>query len=104
MEEALAATREQQVTLTRAFEAACRDLGIGAGSMDVWRKERIARILETLAITEDADWHSLAGKAVTAFLAEASASDTSPQENGSDVSTSSGSDSAPTGVRNAPRL
>ena len=32
--------REQQLALTRAFEAACRELGIGEGSMDVWRKER----------------------------------------------------------------
>ena len=96
MEEALTATREQQVALTRAFEAACRDLGIGAGSMDVWRKERIARILETLAIAEDADWHSLAGEAVTAFLAEASVPEVSPRENGGDASAVSGSDCAPT--------
>jgi hypothetical protein len=92
MEEALTATREQQVALTRAFEAACRDLGIGAGSMDVWRKERIARILETLATTEYADWYSLAGKAVTVFLAEGA----SPPENGGDASAVSGSDCAPT--------
>jgi hypothetical protein len=89
MEEAVAATREQQVALTRAFEAACRDLGIGAGSMDVWRKERLAGILETLAITEDADWHSLAGKAVTAFLTETSVPAASPAENGGDASASS---------------
>ena len=84
------------MALTRAFEVACRDLSIGAGSMDVWRKERIARILETLALTECANWHSLAGEAVTAFLAEASMPGASPRENGGDASAVSGSDCAPT--------
>ena len=85
MEEALAATREQQLALTRAFDAACTELGIGAGSMDVWRKERLAHILETFAIAEVADWHNLAGKAVTTFLAEASVPETSPQKKGGDA-------------------
>ena len=78
MEEALAATREQQRALTRAFEAACRELDIGAGSMDVWRKERIARILEAFAGT-DGDWVDLTRKAVTEFLSEAPVTETSRQ-------------------------
>jgi hypothetical protein len=89
MEAALAATREQQLALTRAFEAACRELDIGAGSMDVWRKERLVRILETLASSVDADWVGLACKGVTAFLAEASVS----EKNGDASSTRYGADS-----------
>ena len=76
MDEAFAAMREHQLALTRAFEAACKELGIGAGSLDVWRKERLARILEAFA-KEDTDWFSLAGKAVATFLSEAAASEVS---------------------------
>jgi hypothetical protein len=71
--------REQQLALTGAFEAACAELGVGSGSLDVWRKERIARLLEAFARTESWDSASLARKAVTAFLSEASVSETSHQ-------------------------
>jgi hypothetical protein len=71
--------REQQLAVTRAFEAACKELGIGEGSMDVWRKERIARLLEAFAHTKGLDSAGLARKAVDAFLSEASGSETSSQ-------------------------
>ena len=67
------------VLRTRAFEAACKELGIGEGSMDVWRKERIARLLEAFAHTKGLDSAGLARKAVDAFLSEASGSETSSQ-------------------------
>jgi hypothetical protein len=35
-----AQARDQQLTLTRGFEAACAELGLGSGSLDVRRKER----------------------------------------------------------------
>jgi hypothetical protein len=76
MEDDFAAAREQQLALTQAYEAACRELGIGAGSLDVWKKERLAEILEVLARTEFLDWASLAKKTVTTFLAEPSGSQT----------------------------
>jgi hypothetical protein len=76
MEEVLAASREQQLTLTRAYEAACTELGIGPGSLDVWKKERLAEILETLARTESLDWASMASKTITAFLAAPSVPET----------------------------
>ncbi len=76
MEDALAASRDQQLALTRAFEVACTELGIAGGSLDVWKKERLARILESLAQTGDWDWSRLAEKAVTAFTADPRASPT----------------------------
>lgn len=69
--------REHQLALTRAFEAACRELGIGEGSMDVWRKARIARLLEAFAHTKGLDSARLAREAVAAFLSEASRPETS---------------------------
>ena len=71
MEELLASERERQLALTQAFEAACATLNIGPGSLEVWRKERLAHILEVLSLTGDNwDWPSLTQKAVAAFLSE----------------------------------
>ena len=78
MDEDLSQVREQQVALTRAYEAACTELGIGAGSLDVWRKEKLAGILEALAGTECLDWASLARKTVAAFRAEPSQKSANP--------------------------
>lgn len=65
--------REQQLGLTQTFEAACAALNIGTGSLDVWKRERLAHILEVLALTDEyQDWPSLTQKAVTAFLLETS--------------------------------
>jgi hypothetical protein len=69
--------REQQLALTRALEPACAQLGVGSSSLDVWRKERIARIVEALG-AGDCDWTSLARSAVTAFLSEVSTSEDAP--------------------------
>ena len=62
--------REQQLALSRAFEAACAELGVGPGSLDVCRKERLAKIIEVLSGAEDWDWASLARKAISAFSAQ----------------------------------
>jgi hypothetical protein len=51
MDGTLAYAREQQLTLTRAYEAACTELSIGAGSLDVWKKERLAEILKGATTT-----------------------------------------------------
>jgi hypothetical protein len=70
MEDAFAAHREQQSAPTQAYEAACTELGLGTGSLDVWKKERLARIFEVLAGAGDLDWASVTRAAVSAFLSE----------------------------------
>jgi hypothetical protein len=74
MEETLAHARDQQLALTQAFEAACAALSIGPGSLDVWRKERLANILEGLSRADDWDWPSLTQKAIAALVSETAAS------------------------------
>jgi hypothetical protein len=70
MENPLGGHREQQLGLTRSYEAACTELGLGTGSLDVWKKERLARICEALAGAGDLDWASVTRAAVSAFLSE----------------------------------
>jgi hypothetical protein len=36
---------EQMLALSYAFDAACRDLGIGEGSLDVAKREKLARVI-----------------------------------------------------------
>jgi hypothetical protein len=67
MEDNFAQTRHQQLALTRAFEVASEELGIGRGSLDVWKNERLGQILDSLAREGDWDPSHLARKAVAAF-------------------------------------
>ena len=62
--------RKQQAVLARAFDAVCEELGIGLGSLDVWRRERVGELLATLADAEDFDWRILSAKVVDAFPRE----------------------------------
>ena len=71
MEDDIAQTRHQQLALTRAFEIASEALGIGRGSLDVWKSERLGQILESLA--REGDWdpsRRLATKAAATFRAQ----------------------------------
>jgi len=70
MDNNLAQVRNQQLALSRAFEFARRELGIGCGSLEVWRSELLGRILSALAREEDWDPDTLARKAVDRFLSE----------------------------------
>ena len=79
MEEGLTRERDQQIALTQAFEAACAALNIGPGSLDVWRKERLAHILEVLSLTDGWEWPTLKQQAIAAFLSESSEA-TGPSE------------------------
>ena len=67
MEDNFAQTRHQQLALTRAFEIASGELGIGRGSLDVWKSERLGQILDSLAREGDWDPSLLATKAVATF-------------------------------------
>jgi hypothetical protein len=70
LEDNLAQTRHQQLVLTRAFETASDELGIGPGSLDVWKSERLGQILDCLAHAGVWDADALAKKAVASFLSE----------------------------------
>jgi hypothetical protein len=67
MEDNFDQTRHHQLALTRAFEIASEELGIGRGSLDVWKSERLGQILGCLAREGDWDPSRLARKAVAAF-------------------------------------
>ena len=70
MEDNLAQTRHQQLVLTRAFETASDELGIGPGSLDVWKSERLGQILDCLTRAGAWDADTLARQAVARFLSE----------------------------------
>jgi hypothetical protein len=70
LDAAVAEQRDQQRGLAEAYEAACVELGIGSGSLDVWKKERLSRIFEAIARPGDLDLHDIGRQAVDAFLAE----------------------------------
>ena len=67
MEDNFDQTRHHQLALTRAFEIASEELGIGGGSLDVWKSERLGQILDCLAREGDWDPSHLARKAVASF-------------------------------------
>jgi hypothetical protein len=70
MDDNFAQTRREQLALTRAFETAREELGIGRGSLDVWKSELLGQILEGLAHAGDWDPDTLARKAAASFLNE----------------------------------
>jgi hypothetical protein len=70
MEDNIAQVRDQQLALSRAFEAARQHLGIGCGSLDVWRSELLGRILSRLARDGNWDPGNLARMAAESFLSE----------------------------------
>jgi hypothetical protein len=62
--------RRQQIAVARAFEMACVELDIGQGSLDVWKSERLGRIMSRMAASADWNPDTLAQMAVAAFLSE----------------------------------
>ena len=70
MEDNVARACDQQIALTRAFDAAREELGIGFGSLNVWKSELLGRILSRLAREGDWDPGTLARKAADSFLIE----------------------------------
>jgi hypothetical protein len=68
--------RQQQVALSQAFELACRELGIGQGSLDVWKSERLTRRMSRIASGDDWDPQRLGRRAILTFEGEVSDSPT----------------------------
>jgi hypothetical protein len=62
--------RHRQLIVTRAFEGACEQLGIGFGSLDVWMRERVSRIVEERAAASDVPLETLQAEVVDQFLQE----------------------------------
>jgi hypothetical protein len=76
MDDDLNSAKQQQLSLASIFEEACRELAIGGGSLDVWKRERLGEILASLAAIEPPGWKDLKSKAIAAFLSESQLSDT----------------------------
>jgi hypothetical protein len=70
MDEEIASIRNRQLIVRRAFEGACQHLGIGLGSLDVWRRERVAQIVEHCAAAGDVPLETLQPEIVDQFLQE----------------------------------
>ena len=67
MKEDIAFIRNRQRIVTRAFEGACEKLGIGLGSLDVWRRERVSQIAEECAAAGDMPLETLQARIVSGF-------------------------------------
>ena len=70
MDEHIALIRNRQLIVTRAFEGACEDLGIGLCSLDVWMRERVSQIAEDCAAAGDVPLEKLQARIVAQFLQE----------------------------------
>ena len=42
-------SKKQQQAISRAFEGACKELGIGLLSLDAWKRERLAQLILSFA-------------------------------------------------------
>jgi hypothetical protein len=61
------ASKKEQAAVTRAFEAACEELGIGLLGLDVWKRELVAALILRLANAGELDSSVLQRAAVTQF-------------------------------------
>ena len=60
--------KAQQRAISRAFDGACHELGIGMLGRDVWRRERLAQLILRLVNDEDKlDSAALQKRAVVEF-------------------------------------
>jgi hypothetical protein len=59
--------KKKQAAVTRAFEAACDELGIGLLGLDVWKRERVAYLILRLSNAGELDSSVLQRTAVTQF-------------------------------------
>lgn len=62
------AIKERQRAITDAFEAASDELGIGMGSLEVWKRETLAQIILELA-NEGCSESGMLASAVARFRA-----------------------------------
>jgi hypothetical protein len=62
--------KSRQLLVSRAFEGACEQLGIGLGSLNVWRRERVAKIAAACAAGGDVRQETLQARIVDHYLRE----------------------------------
>jgi hypothetical protein len=60
-------TKKQQRAISRAFDGACDELGIGMLGLDVWKREQLAQLILRLAGKGEIDSATLQRWAVTQF-------------------------------------
>ena len=60
-------SKKQQQAISRAFEGACKELGIGLLSLDAWKRERLAQLILSFAEKGVFDAAALQKDAVTQY-------------------------------------
>ena len=60
-------SKKQQQAISRAFEGACKELGIGLLSLDAWKRERLAQLILSFAEKGVFDAAALQRDAVTQY-------------------------------------
>jgi hypothetical protein len=60
-------TKKQQRAISRAFDGACDQLGIGMLGLDVWKREQLAQLILRLAGIGEIDSATLQRRAVAQF-------------------------------------
>ena len=71
-------TKKQQRAISRAFDGACDELGIGMLGLDVWKREQLAQLILRLVDDQgELDSAALQRRAVIQFTS-ANAEDSSP--------------------------
>jgi hypothetical protein len=63
----IAQSKKQQQAISRAFEGACEELGIGLLSLDAWKREKLARLILSLVGKGEVDGAALQRLAVTEY-------------------------------------
>ena len=59
--------KKQQRAISRAFEGACEELGLGLGSLDVWKREQLAQLILQRVGKDEFDSDALQRCAVSQF-------------------------------------
>ncbi len=59
--------RASQRAISQAFDGACEELDLGLGSLDVWKRERLAQLILQLVEEGEADSDVLQKSAVSRF-------------------------------------
>ena len=63
----VAEAKKQQTAISRAFEGACEELGVGLSSLDVWRREQLAQLILQLVSEGELESTTLQMNAVSRF-------------------------------------
>jgi hypothetical protein len=63
----IARSKKQQQAISRAFEGACEELGIGLLSLDAWKRERLAQLILSFVDKGEFDAAALQKHAVAQY-------------------------------------